>query len=290
MGFSSFDKIVSALTVLGDTGDIEWSKTTAQTSALAAGSYHDLFLGGDEPAAVTLPTGSNAFVEVSGNNGSPTHNGIVLANPAASKTRHALYLEALANTSNGQGDLYVEDLLGFYADFNLATGGTQSTADVAQNRTSRYSKGCFCYLVTQVAFTGTPPSVVVNATDQNGSAVASPSLSLTGGSALGRVPTAVWRVPFPGVSNIRNVRSLAFTGGAAPTGKVAVMLARKLATAKMGAAFATERLSLADPRGALLLPRLVDNVFLNLVYRPASTPTTPRLTASLSYVDGQNPS
>ncbi len=291
MGFTSFDALARALTVNGDGGDVEWSKTTAQTSALTASSYHDLLLGGDEPAAVTLPTGSRAFVAVSGGNGTPTHNGLILANPDANKTRHALVLEGLVATANGQGDLYLLDVLGFYPDFDLATGGTLTTGDTSENRTARYSKGVFAYLVTQTALAGTLPTVVATATKQDGSSVVTPSLSLIASSAVGRVPTTnFFRLPFPGTSNLLNLRQLAFTGGAGPSGKVAVILARKLASLKLGTAQVSEARGLADPRGSVLLPRIVDNAFLSLVYRPASTPTAPRISATLYYADGQNPS
>ena len=109
MGWDQFNGILKAKTVLGDEDDYELRKAMVTAGALVAGAYYDTFEGAGLPAANTLPTGSNAFVAVSGNNGAPTHNLITAPNPASGKTRHFLYAEIASDVASGIGDLILYD-------------------------------------------------------------------------------------------------------------------------------------------------------------------------------------
>jgi hypothetical protein len=296
MGFDQFNALLKAKTQLGDEDDVDWQKTPATAGALVAGGYYDLFEGSGDPAAGAYPTGSNAFKLATGNNGSPQIGGvstpgfISFANVGATKTKHLLWAEAVTDQSNGQGDVILLDVLGAYCDLNLATAGAIATGTgVGVADITRYSTGkrVFMYLVSQVTFTGTPPTVTIAYTDENLASQSTSALTLITGCVKGRVATAAFRVPLAaGNRGVVAVRSVTHAGGAAPTGKYAIVLARKLGSIKIDSGLTRAEKSFSDPRGSFLFPRVLDNAALNLIYRPSSTPTTPTLFGNYAFADG----
>lgn len=291
MGWDQFSALLRSKTVLGDEDDTEVQKSTIAGTTIA-GSYYDTFEGGTDPAANTLPTGSNAFVEVSGNNGTPTHNVTAFPNVAASKTKHLLYADAAAPGS-ALGDIIIYDLLGFYPDFNLATAGTTATGTgVGVADITRYGTGKRVYMgiLAQVSFTGTPPSVTVNYTNSSLASKSTSALTLTSTCVRGRYATTAMRVPLAaGDTGVSAVRSVTHAGGAAPTGKYAIFLYRVLGVIKIATANSSAEKSWSDPKGAFLFPRILDNAAINYAWRAANGISNPGFTATLYTADGVNP-
>jgi len=293
MGWDQYNQLLKAKTVLGDEDDYEMRKTQATAGALAAGAIYDHFQGASIPAANVLPTGSNAFVAVSGNNGAPTHNIITAPNPASGKTRHLLYGEFDTDVTNGVGTLILYDLEGFYPDFNLNANTTYATGDAAAtNRLTRHSgsKRVQLAIVMQVVGAGTLPTVTINYGDQDGNAGATAAQTLIAGAVQGRYGINSWKVPLAaGDTGVRSVVSVVTAGGVGASGKIAIYMMRLLGRIKISTAQTLSEKSFADPRNAFLFPRLKDNFALCSAWRSGSTPTTPTVDGTLYWADGANP-
>lgn len=294
MGFDQYNTLLKAKTVLGDEDDYEFRKAMVTAGALVAGAYYDTFEGAGIPAANTFPTGSNAFVACSGNNGAPTHNLIAAPNPASGKTRHLLYCELDTDVANGTGTLIFYDCEGFYPDFNLNANTTYNTGDAAAtNRLTRYSGSSRVQLgiVMQVVGAGTLPTVTINYGDQSGNAGATAAQTLIAAAARGRYGINSWKVPLAaGDTGVRSVVSVVTAGGVGASGKIALLLMRKLGQVKVSTALVTAEKSFADPKNAFLFPRVKDNAAIGMAWRSSSTPTTPTLDGTLWWADGANPS
>lgn len=299
MGFDQFNSLLNAKTVLGQEDDIDWQKSPQTAGALVAGGYYDFYEGAGEPAANTYPAGSNAFKLATGNNNNPLVGGvaanlITAPNVLAAQSRHLIYAEAVGDVAASTGTIIFFDFLGVYSDFNLATAGSiatgtpVSTADITRytGATSR----TFMYLVSTVAFTGTPPTVVVNYTDGALTSQSTAAQTLITTCPRGRIASAVgFRVPLVTSSGVVAVRSVTHAGGAAPTGKYAVVIGRLLGRVRIDQAQTLAQKSFSDPRASFLFPRLVDNWALGMIYAPNAAPTTPRMSGTIWTAYGTNP-
>lgn len=294
MGFSGLDHVARAITVLGDGEAFDFEKTPVTAGALVASTYYDLYEAGPNPAANTFPTGSKAFKAVRGNTGSPQAGGvainaIALDVPSGSKTRHMTYIEHDGgNVANAIGDWHVNDLLGFYCDFDLAAGGTQNTGTgVGVADVTRFTNGIgvFAYIVCQVAFTGTAPTAQLNFTDNSLASVSTAALTLVSTSVRGQVATAAYKVPL-GKPGIVALRSITFAGGAAPTGKIAVMLAKKMGKISHATAQQGVSKSFMNGQGEFSLPQWVTDSVPGFVFKPSSTPTTPTINGQFQTAKG----
>lgn len=298
MGFDSFRDLMRAQTVLGDSKQFAFQKTQVTAGALVASAYYDFYESGTEPAANTLPTGSNAFKVASGNNGAPTLggvsvNGFNFVNPSAGKTRHLLYTEGYGDVASSIGTLYFYDVLGAYCDFNQATAGNIATGTGAGAADiTRYTDGkdCKLLLVGQVLFTGTAANIVVNYTNGALASKSTPSVTPISGCVRGRYLTNAWSIPLAaGDDSVVAVRSVDHSGGAAPVGKYAIFIAKLLGTLTIDTAQLRSEKSFSNPNGAFLFPQLQSNCFLGMSLQSGNTPTTPTWRGNFTWCDGANP-
>lgn len=282
MGWDSHARYIKAATQLAGMNDIEFFFPILTAGSTVAGAfYHFWQQSGGDPVANAYGTGSNAYVAVSGNDGSPTHNTIARTNPTGGKTRHLVYSELQGSSTGMDGILSYHDVIGYYPDFNLATGGTQSTGTaVGGVDIDRHTSGkeVFMFLETQVVFAGTMPTIVINYTDQGGVAGATASLTLITGSVASRIGTTTYyRIPLAsGDIGLKSVQSVVFTGGVGPTGKFAIVLARKLGNQYINSADAAySEKSFVQPYGAYLFPQIQDDSVIGMTYRSLDVQATP---------------
>jgi len=298
MGFSGMDHLLRAQTVLGDLEKWDFEKTPVTAGALAASAYYDFYEAGPLPAANAFPVGSKAFKAVRANSGTPQAGGVnINANaftvPSNSKTRHLTYLEHNGgNVASTTGDLILLDLVGFYCDFDLAAGaGTYATGTgVGVADVTRYTTGknLFMYLVAQVVFTGTAPSFQINYTTGGLASVSTAALALINTCVKGRVCTTTYfKVPFGSNDpTVVAVRSVTLAGGAAPTGKVAIMIAKEIGRVTNGTAQLSTSKSFVNPAGEFSAPGWDSDSVPAYVWKTTGAPTTPSIAGQFQTTAG----
>lgn len=186
------------------------------------------------------------------------------------------------NVASTTGDLYLLDLIGFYCDFDLSTGGTQTTGTgtgVADVTRFTDGKNLFMYLVAQVVFTGTAPTAQLNYTTGGLASVSTAALTLTNASVRGRVATTTYfKIPFGSNDpTVVALRSITFAGGAAPTGKIAVMIAKELGRLTTDTAMQSSQKSFVNPQQEFSAPAWDQDSVPAYVWRAKDTPTTPNI-------------
>ncbi len=288
MGFSGMDHLLRAQTVLDDLELWDMEKTPITAGALTSLAYYDFYEATGLPGGNTFPLGSNAFKAVRANSGTPQAGGVNInalgfTVPSGSKTRHLTYWQNNGGSiANCQGDTYLLDLVGFYCDFDLAAGGTIATgtgvgvADVTRWTTG---KNLFMYIVVQVVLAGTAPTIQINYTTGGLASVSTAALTITSASVRGRVPTTnIFKVPFGSNDpTVVAVRSITLAGGAAPTGKVAIMIAKEMGKLTQANSLIAATKSFVDPSQEFSAPTWDNDSVPHLVYRPTSTPSSPIL-------------
>ncbi len=298
MGFTGLDHLLRAQTVLNDKEEWDIEKTPVTAGALVASAYYDFYEAGPLPAANAFPTGSKAFKAVRANSGTPQAGGaginaLAFTVPSGGKTRHLTYMEQNGgNVASCVGDWIALDLVGFYCDFDLAAGaGTYATGTgvgVADVTRWQDGKNLFMYLVTQLVFTGTAPSFQVNYTTGALASVSTSALSLINASVKGRVcSTTFFKIPFGSNDpTVVAVRSVTLAGGAAPTGKVAIMIAKEMGRVTNTTAQTLTPKSFVNPQGEFSAPTWDNDSVPHFVFKPASTPTTPSIVARMHTTKG----
>ncbi len=288
MGFSGMDHLLRAQTVLDDLELWDMEKTPITAGALTSLAYYDFYEAGTVPATNTFPVGSNAFKAVRANSGVPQAGGVninalAFTTPSGSKTRHLTYMQNNGGSiANCHGDTFLLDLVGFYCDFDHAVGGTIATgtgvgvADVTRHTDG---KNLFMYIVVQVTLGGTAGTIQVNYTTGGLASVSTAAIALTSASVRGRIGTgAVFKLPFGSNDpTVVAVRSVTFAGGAAPTGKIAVMIAKEMGKLTQQASLIATSKSFVDPSQEFSAPKWDNDAVPCLVYRPSSTPSSPSI-------------
>jgi len=300
MGFDSSRDLLRAQTVLDDSRQFQFQKTKATAAgAYVATAYYDFYEGGVEPTANTLPLASNAWKLASGNNGSPQFggvgvNGFNFVNPTTGKTRHLLWAEAYGDLANSTGTLLFYDLLGGYCDFNQATAGAIATGTgVGVPDITRYTDGkdVKMLLVSQVTFTGTAATIAVDYTNGALASKTAPTVTPINAVERGRHLTNAWSIPLAaGDDSVVAVRGVTHAGGAAPTGKYAIFLAKLLGSLTIETAQRRSEKSFSKLDGCFLFPKIQSNAFLNMTWQATGAATAATMfRGSFVWCDGANP-
>lgn len=176
-GFNSNDQIINALTVLGQTMRLNWSKNFNPTAAAVANEWHTLFRGAGNPGSDALfNTGTNLLfqqvTETTANAGCLPNGGNVSPN-----YKHILAGSAVtAAATSVPATVALIDLLGFVRVTSVTTATSQAitsnwtafstfTADAGTDILTHSNINLMPYTRVQLTTTTTLPAGLSTATD-----------------------------------------------------------------------------------------------------------------------------
>lgn len=260
MGFTSYDDLISEITVAAKFTDINFYK--ASSAPEAAGVWHSIWTGAGYPAAGANPA------TTPGTQYNSTAGGIVFADQATD-TKHIVTLSAVANQNC---TLMIYDRLVGVSGISVASTGAKTINSSALLRyTGTNSNGVQCWLEVTTATSTTAPVVNMSSyTDQDGNTANSggnytfPAAATNTECLLGPLPLAAGDV------GLRSLETLN-VGTAGASGVVNVVLLRPLLLMPL---IANQANSMDYVLQNTSLPRVFDGATLGLAFLASGTTST----------------
>lgn len=205
MGFTTYDSIINALTVLSKGQRLDWWKSPILVSVV--GSYHSLWIAPGKPSA-----GAYGAALTARKIDNATAGTLSFVNPTAPATSHLLRAGAGCSSNAITGALFLADRLLDYAGVDHSLNTLQSM--IGTDVLTRYANGAGVLPIMEVSTVlgATPQDVTLTYTNQDGSTGRVGVTTIIVSSAVSRVPHSPMFLNLQaGDTGVRSIQSVQFS-------------------------------------------------------------------------------